>query len=60
MGFYEDFYERYKNADEKTKLQSLEHWKECHMKNVSDKRDDLILFSGKILATIYKADMETA
>jgi hypothetical protein len=44
--------------DDNTRKASREHWIKCHKKNVDSGREDMIIFSGSILAMIALADHE--
>lgn len=56
MDYYKTFFIRYLASDERTRTESREHWQKCHIENVRAGREDLIIFSAKILAAIQVAD----
>ena len=59
MDFYESYYARYMAAPPELRKAARDHWTKCHKKNLELKRDDLIIFSAKILAIIAMIDAET-
>ena len=56
MKYYEDHFLKYLTAPQETRQASREHWLKCHAENLKNKRDDLIIFSAKMLASIDLAD----
>lgn len=56
MDYYKTFFARYINSDAETRAASRDHWIKCHIKNIESGREDLIIFSAKILAAITMAD----
>lgn len=56
MDFYKQYMERYMMADVGTRKSAKQHWVKCHLENVASGRDDLIIFSAKILGAIDVAD----
>ncbi len=56
MNYYKDYFLRYIAADEATRAESRQHWLKCHAHNIASGREDLIIFSAKILAAISLAD----
>ena len=58
MNYYERYYEMFKNSNAEMRKASKEHWLKCHSENVASKREDLIIFSARILATIAMVESE--
>lgn len=56
LSFYENQIIRYLESDSETRKKSKEHYLKCHAENVLSGRDDLILFTSKILAAYTLAD----
>lgn len=56
--FYNGQKQRYLHGTEEQRIESKNHWIKCHIKNLKDKRDDLIIFSAQILAMYVLADFE--
>ena len=56
LSFYENQIIRYLEADSETRKKSKEHYLKCHAENVLSGRDDLIMFTSKILAAYMFAD----
>ena len=56
MDFYKQYMMRYMMADVETRKSAKQHWVKCHLENVASGRDDLIIFSAKILGAIDVAD----
>ena len=56
MDYYKTHALRYFLADEKTKQASREHWERVHIENVNSGREDLIIFSARIIANIALID----
>ena len=56
MDFYKQYMERYMMADVGTRKSAKQHWVKRHLENVASGRDDLIIFSAKILEAIDVAD----
>ena len=56
MDYYKEYVERYMLASQELRDDAKRHWIECHKKNLAAKRDDLIIFSSKMLASITLAD----
>ena len=56
MNYYKDYFLRYISANKETREASRHHWLKCHAENVLSGREDLIIFSAKILASISLAD----
>lgn len=56
MNYYKNYFLRYISANEATRKASRQHWLKCHAENVLSGREDLIIFSAKILASISLAD----
>lgn len=54
--YYEYWLPKYMMADKATREASKKHWIKCHKENLKAKREDLIIFSAKMLATITLAD----
>lgn len=58
-----DFYSlltiRYIEADEHSRKESKDHWLRCHAENVASGREDMIVFTSKILAAISLAEAIT-
>ena len=52
MRFYERYFLMYITATQENRDAARKHWILCHKQNVMDKRDDLIIFSSKVLAMI--------
>lgn len=58
---YCDNYKKlYKAADQQLRKEAREHWTKCHEQNIENGRNDMIIFSGKILAAITAAEIEEA
>lgn len=47
---------RYITESAAEREESRQHWLKCHAENICSGRDDLIIFSAKILAAISLAD----
>jgi hypothetical protein len=56
MNYYKNYFLRYISANEATREASRQHWLKCHAENVLSGREDLIIFSAQILASISLAD----
>lgn len=56
MNYYKDYFLRYIAADSATRAESRQHWLKCHAQNIASGREDLIIFSAKILGAISLAD----
>lgn len=56
MNYYKDYFLRYIAADIETRKESRQHWLKCHAQNIASGREDLIIFSAKILGAISLAD----
>lgn len=56
MDYYFMWLNRYVMADDKTRKASKDHWMKCHLENIKSEREDLIIFSSKMLATWALAD----
>lgn len=56
LSFYENQIIRYLESDSETRQKSKEHWLKCHAENVLSGRDDLIMFTSKILAAYMFAE----
>ena len=56
LHYYEMHFVRYLQADKETRKASRDHWLKCHRENIKADRDDLIIFSAKMLASIDLAD----
>lgn len=56
MNYYKDYFLRYISANTAVREASRKHWLKCHAENVLSGREDLIIFSAKILASISLAD----
>lgn len=56
LSFYENQIIRYLESDSEIRQKSKEHWLKCHAENVLSSRDDLIMFTSKILAAYTFAD----
>lgn len=54
--FYSSYTVRYIEADERCRKESKDHWLRCHAENVASGREDMIIFSSKILAAISLAE----
>ena len=54
--FYNSYVIRFLEANEATRAACKDHWTTCHMANTKAHRDDLTIFSGKILASISIAE----
>lgn len=54
--YYKTYFFRYLKADQKTRAASINHWIKCHAENVLSERDDLIIFSAKMLAAALLAE----
>lgn len=52
MRFYERYFMQYITATPEKREEAKKHWISCHKQNIMNKRDDLIIFSSKILAMI--------
>lgn len=55
MDYYKTVYERYKKANKKIQRAGLEYWIARHAENINAGREDLIIFSSKMIATIILA-----
>ena len=58
MNFYENYRQMYKAATMEKRIESKKHWIKCHENNLKSRRQDLIIFSGQILAMIAIVDNE--
>jgi hypothetical protein len=58
--FYQVYADRYRAADDQTRKAARAHWTKCHAANMQTGRDDMIIFSARIMATIAVIDAETA
>ena len=56
MNYYKNYFLRYISASAAEREESRQHWLKCHAENICSGRDDLIIFSAKILAAISLAD----
>ena len=56
MDYYKTHAIRYLLADENTKKASWEHWRKCHAENIKSGREDLIIFSARIIANMALVD----
>ena len=56
--FYQNYYYRYLTATPDARQAARDHWTKCHIENVKADRNDLIIFSGKILAAIYQTEKD--
>ena len=56
MNFYESYYNMYMNGDPTTRVKSKAYWIRRHKENLTSGRQDLIIFSGQILAMISLAE----
>ncbi len=56
MNFYEEYAIRYYATTPEQKKAARDHWTKCHMENVASGREDLIIFSARILAAMDTAD----
>lgn len=56
MDFYKQYMMRYMMTDTESRRSAKQHWVKCHLENVASGRDDLIIFSAKILGAIDIAD----
>ncbi len=56
MNYYKNYFLQYIAAPEAIREESRRHWLKCHAENVLSGREDLIIFSAKILASIALAD----
>ena len=56
MDYYKTYMTRYIMADTETRAASKKHWIECHIENIASGREDLIIFSAKILGAIAVAE----
>lgn len=54
--FYSSHTIRYIEADAQSRKESKDHWLKCHAENVASGREDMIIFSSKILAAISLAE----
>ena len=54
--FYRNYYLRYLEADQKTRQAARDHWTKAHAENILSDRNDMIIFSGQILAMIMLAE----
>lgn len=55
-GYYKTWFFRYLNATNETRQASINHWTKCHIENMASGRDDLVLFSGKMLGAALLAE----
>ena len=58
--YCENYKKLYKAADKQLRKETREHWTKCHEQNIESGRNDMIIFSGKILAAITAAEIEEA
>ena len=56
MDYYKTYMKRYLMADPETRAVSKKHWTKCHIENIVSGREDLIIFSAKILGAIAAAE----
>ncbi len=56
--YYKAYAARYRAASATQRQESRQHWTRCHAANMETGRDDLIIFSGQILAAIAVIDAE--
>lgn len=56
MEWYKNHFLLYMAQDEKTREASRRHWLKCHAENMASGRDEMIIFSAKMLAGIALAD----
>ena len=54
--FYNSYVIRFLEANETDREACKDHWTTCHAANIKAHRDDLTIFSGKILASISIAE----
>ncbi len=54
--FYSSHTVRYIEADDQTRKESKAHWLKCHAENLASGREDMIIFTSKILAAISLAE----
>lgn len=54
--FYSSYTVRYIEADTQSRKESKDHWLKCHAANIADDRNDLYIFTSKILAAITLAE----
>ena len=55
--YYATYAIRYYEADQQTRNDAKRHWQECHADNLRSGREDLIIFSAKMLGSIEMAEM---
>ena len=56
MEYYKKWFFRYLQADQETRKASVEHWTRVHAQNVLSGREDLIIFSAKMLGSAALAE----
>lgn len=56
LDFYQTTAIRYFEADAETRKASKEHYQRCHLKNLAERRDDLISFTARILSVYSLVD----
>ena len=56
MDYYKTYMMRYLMADAEMRAASKNHWTKCHIENIASGREDLIVFSVKILGAIAAAE----
>lgn len=58
MDFYKNQMENYRKASQEAKEASKRHWIRCHRENLNSGRNDLIIFSARIIANMAIVDSE--
>lgn len=56
MEWYKDHFLAYIKAAPEVREESRKHWIRCHKENISSGREDLIIFSAKMLGSICLAE----
>ena len=56
MEYYKKYLVRYMLADAETRNAAKKHWIKCHKDNMKSGREDMIIFSAKMLASITLAE----
>ena len=54
--FYSNYTVRFIESDSTTREESKAHWQNMHAKNLASGREDMIIFTAKILAAIEIAE----
>ena len=54
--YYKTYGMRYAAANDDMRRAAREHWTRCHAENLRSGRNDLIIFSGQILAQMDLVD----